>query len=65
VTEKTDEPLPQTSSPFKHELWKKPPFNLLARGHLATMDWLKALSTDIPGMNPSNTELVGFINEKP
>ncbi len=64
VTEKTDESLPQTSSLFKHELWKKPPFNMLARGHLATMDWLKELSTDIPGMDPSNTELVGFINEQ-
>lgn len=64
VMEKTDETLPQTSSLFKHELWKKPPFNMLARGHLATMDWLKELSTDIPGMDPSNTELVGFINEQ-
>ncbi|MEH6616629.1 MAG: alpha/beta fold hydrolase [Porticoccus sp.] len=64
VTEKRDESLPQTSSLFKHELWQKPPFNLLARGHLATMDWLKELSTDIPGMAPSNAELVGFINEQ-
>jgi polyhydroxyalkanoate synthase len=64
VTEKRDESLPQISSLFKHELWQKPPFNMLARGHLATMDWLKELSTDIPGMNPSNTELVGFINEQ-
>ena len=64
VTEKKDESLPQTSSLFKHELWQKPPFNLLARGHLTTMDWLKELSTDIPGMAPSNAELVGFINEQ-
>lgn len=64
VTEKSDESLPQTSSLFKHELWKKPPFNMLARGHLATMDWLKELATDIPGMDPDNTELVNFINEQ-
>ena len=64
VTEKRDESLPQTSSLFKHELWQKPPFNMLARSHLATMDWLKELSTDIPGIAPSNAELVGFINEQ-
>ena len=64
LTEKTDESLPQTSPLFKHELWKRRPFNLLARSHLATMDWLKELSTDIPGMAPSNAELVGFINEQ-
>ena len=64
VAAKTDESLPQTSPLFKHELWKKPPFNILARGHLTSMEWLKELSTDVPGMSPANTELVGFINEQ-
>jgi polyhydroxyalkanoate synthase len=53
-----------TSSLFKHELWSKPPFNLLARSHQATSDWLKELTTDIPGMESSSAELVGFINEQ-
>ncbi|MDX2349014.1 MAG: poly-beta-hydroxybutyrate polymerase N-terminal domain-containing protein, partial [Porticoccus sp.] len=61
VAAKTDESLPQTSPLFKHELWKKPPFNILARGHLTSMEWLKELSTDVPGMSPANSDFVGFI----
>ena len=59
-----DEETPHSSSLFKHELWSKPPFNLLAKGHQTTMDWLKELTTDVPGVESSNSELVSFINEQ-
>jgi len=53
------------SSPlFKHELWNKPPFNILAKGHQTTMDWLKEMATDVPGMESSSSDLVSFINEQ-
>jgi polyhydroxyalkanoate synthase len=53
-----------TSSLFKHELWSKPPFNFLAKSHQATSGWLKELTTDIPGMESSSSDLVSFINEQ-
>jgi poly[(R)-3-hydroxyalkanoate] polymerase subunit PhaC len=53
------------SSPlFKHELWSKPPFNILAKGHQTAMDWLKEMATDVPGMESSSSDLVSFINEQ-
>lgn len=64
LTNKDDQETPHSSSLFKHELWSKPPFNLLAKGHQTTMDWLKELTTDVPGMESSNSELVSFINEQ-
>ncbi len=63
-SENADESPPHTSPLFKHELWKKGPFNILARSHQATMSWLKELGTDISGMDSSNAELVNFINEQ-
>ena len=52
------------SSLFKHELWSKPPFNILAKGHETVLELLQESSTDVPGMEPSSSELVGFINEQ-
>lgn len=52
------------SSLFKHELWGKPPFNLLVKGHQTAGEWLKDLDTNVPGMESSNVELIDFINEQ-
>jgi len=64
VVNKSDQNTAPTSSLFKHELWNKRPFNLLAKGHQTALDLLKEFSSDVPGMEPSNSELVGFINEQ-
>ena len=64
ITNKPDQNAAPTSSLFKHELWSKPPFNLLAKGHQTALDLLKELSTDVPGMESSSSELVSFINEQ-
>lgn len=64
ITNKSDQNAEPTSSLFKHELWNKLPFNLLAKGHQTALNLLKELSTDVPGMEPSSSELVGFINEQ-
>ena len=64
IVNEQDENTAPTSSLFKHELWNKRPFNLLAKGHQTALDLLKEFSTDVPGMESSNSELVGFINEQ-
>lgn len=64
IVNEQDEKTAPTSSLFKHELWNKRPFNLLAKGHQTALDLLKEFSTDVPGMESSNSELVGFINEQ-
>ncbi len=64
IAEKTEEPPLPTSSFFKHALWKKLPFNVLARGHGMALEWLREADADVPGMDPLSVELVNFMNEQ-
>lgn len=64
LAERSEEPLPRSSSLFKHELWKKLPFNMMARSHGLVMEWLREADTEVPGMDRLNVELVNFMNEQ-
>lgn len=63
IVDKDNRPT-ESSSLFKDALWKKLPFNIMARGHVMAMEWLREADTDIKGMDPLNVELVNFFNEQ-
>jgi len=64
IAEKSEDSPPQGSAFFRHELWKKLPFNILARGHGMALEWLRETDADLPGMDRLNVELVNFMNEQ-
>ncbi|MEZ5529561.1 MAG: alpha/beta fold hydrolase [Porticoccaceae bacterium] len=63
IAEKTEEP-PQGSSLFKHQLWRKLPFSIMARSHSLATDWLREADAGVAGMDPLSIELVNFMNQQ-